>query len=71
MSPPDLALGSVTVHRVIDMDPFRLKLSFILPQADLAEVDEHGRIWRTAISTTRPGMCCSPCRAMSSASAAR
>jgi glyoxylase-like metal-dependent hydrolase (beta-lactamase superfamily II) len=41
MNPPDLALGSVTVHRVIDMDPFRLKLSFILPQADLGQIEEH------------------------------
>jgi len=40
MSPPDLAFGSVTVHRVIDMDPFRLPLSFLLPQADAAGVEE-------------------------------
>ena len=40
MSPPDLAFGSLTVHRVIDMDPFRLPLSFILPQAKLADLEE-------------------------------
>ena len=40
-SPPDLAIGSVTVHRVVDMDPFRLRLSFILPQADIGQLDEH------------------------------
>jgi glyoxylase-like metal-dependent hydrolase (beta-lactamase superfamily II) len=41
MSPPDLAIGSVTVHRVVDMDPFRLPLSFILPQADADSLEEH------------------------------
>ncbi len=36
---PDLAIGGVTVHRVIDMDPFVLPLNFILPQAERAVLD--------------------------------
>ncbi len=31
---PDLSIGGVTVHRVIDMDPFRLPVDFIFPQAE-------------------------------------
>ena len=40
MSPPTSPSVSLTIHRVIDMDPFRLPLSFILPQADTAAVEE-------------------------------
>lgn len=38
---PDLAVGDVTVHRVIDMDPFRLPFGFIFPQADPRELEAH------------------------------
>lgn len=38
---PDLSIGDVTVHRVIDMDPFRLPFGFIFPQADPNDLEAH------------------------------
>ena len=37
---PDLSIGGVTVHRVVDMDPFALPLNFILPRAERRALDE-------------------------------
>lgn len=40
-TPPDLALGKVSVHRVVDLDPFVLPFDMILPGADPAALAAH------------------------------
>ncbi len=36
---PDLAIGGVTVQRVIDLDPFALPLGFLFPKAEAAALE--------------------------------
>lgn len=38
---PDLAIGDVSVHRVIDLDPFALPLGFLFPDAAAAALEAH------------------------------
>jgi glyoxylase-like metal-dependent hydrolase (beta-lactamase superfamily II) len=38
---PDLVVGAVSVHRIIDMDPFAAPVDMLLPGADLAALAGH------------------------------
>jgi glyoxylase-like metal-dependent hydrolase (beta-lactamase superfamily II) len=38
---PDLAIGGVTVHRVVDLDPFVLPFDMLLPGADPKALEPH------------------------------